>query len=203
MSGQGAFRVELSHPPGWVRLPLLECPVGHRSELDAWTTSMAQRILAKRRGRAVRRVALDLARLTQDSWARQVRLGYAYYPPGSRRLLAQLRLEAFKPDRGNPVISLDLIERVYRERYADALNTAAKRRIDLPCGPAIRIRSMHVAEAGEWEAANLIEEVTHLVCPSEFNIAIIATISWQMLSLGDKLAAMADAIARTIVVTPE
>ena len=47
-----------------------------------------------------------------------------------------------------------------------------------------------------------MEGVTHAIRPPGFDGAVVATMTWTVLQLGDKLAEMADAIARTIRVTP-
>jgi hypothetical protein len=46
------------------------------------------------------------------------------------------------------------------------------------------------------------EEVTFAIRPPDFEDAVIASVSWTVLHLGDKLAEMADAMVRTIHVTP-
>lgn len=200
MSDRGVLRIEVSHPPGWMQLPLLGSGVHQGRGLNAWATSMAQQILAKNRGRPVRQMARDLARLTTDCRTRRVQLGYVFYPIGIGRRLAQLDFEVFAPDPENPVITLDLLESIYGCVDEDPCGAATSSRVNLPCGPAVRIRAARAQEA-RLGHATLTEHVTYAIRPAGFTHAIVATMTWETLSLGDKLAEMADGIARTIVIT--
>jgi hypothetical protein len=74
--------------------------------------------------------------------------------------------------------------------------------VELPCGPALRVRSKSLDEPDEQAQGLVMEEVTHAIRPPGQSDAIVATMTWTALEIGDKLAEMADAIARTIRVIP-
>jgi hypothetical protein len=78
----------------------------------------------------------------------------------------------------------------------------ASSRADLPSGPAIRVRGKRVEEPDPSGSGTISEELTYAICPPTLADALVVTMSWTALQLGDKLAEMADAIARTIRVTP-
>jgi len=75
-------------------------------------------------------------------------------------------------------------------------------RTDLPSGPALRVRSKHVEDPDPTGLGTISEELTYAICPPTLTDALVLTMSWTALQIGDKLAEMADAIARTIRVTP-
>jgi hypothetical protein len=61
---------------------------------------------------------------------------------------------------------------------------------------------MRVEDADPAGHGTIVEGVTHAIQPQTIDGAVVATMSWTALQLGDKLAEMADAIAQTIRVTP-
>ena len=112
-----------------------------------------------------------------------------------------LDLKVYRPDRENPVITLDVLEDIYATPTANTVGDVLRERVQLPSGPAIRVRATKLEEPDPTGHGTLLEGVTFAIRPPGFEGAIVASMSWTVLHLGDKLAEMADAIVRTIRVT--
>jgi hypothetical protein len=145
--------------------------------------------------------ASDLARLTRGARARNDWYGLVYYPSFANALVALLDIKAYVPGREYKTITLDVLEEIFGGPSADTVGDAAVGREQLPGGPAVRVRRMRVEEGDPTGQGTIIEGVTHAIQPPGIDGAVEVTMTWTVLQLGDKLAEMADAIARTIRVT--
>jgi hypothetical protein len=105
------------------------------------------------------------------------------------------------PGREYRTMTLDALEEIFGGPSADTVGEAVVSREKLPGGPAVRVRRMRVEDADPAGQGTIVEGVTHAIQPQGIDGAIVATMTWTALQLGDKLAEMADAIARTIRVT--
>ena len=203
MSKHSDMRIGLSYPPGWVQLP-----VGASKQLEGdkdlalWADRTAREMLPGAPPEATDDRARQLVHLTVSCRARKDRSGLAFYPKNADGMIALLDVKSYAPDRENPVVTLGLLEEIYAVRPTDAVGDVESARVDLPSGPAIRVRSRRVEERDPAGQGTLMEGVTHAIRPPGFDGAVVATMTWTALQLGDKLAAMADAIAKTIRVTP-
>ena len=197
------MKIGLSYPPGWVQLPVgtskkLE---GDR-QLDAWAQSTASAMLPGGSPEAVSERARQLVHLTVGCRARHNRSGLAFYPQSADGMVAMLDVMSFAPDRDNRVVTLNLLAEIYAHPAADTVGDVQSTQVNLPSGPAVRVRSMRVEEPDPTGHGTIMEGVTYAIRPPGFDSAVVATMTWTALQLGDKLAEMADAIARTIRVTP-
>ena len=113
-----------------------------------------------------------------------------------------LDVKSYAPDRENPVVTLDLLEEIYAAHSVDTVGDIETARVDLPSGPAVRVRGKRVEERDPTGQGTLMEGVTHAIRPPGFDGAVVAIMTWTAIQLGDRLAEMADAIAKTIRVTP-
>lgn len=73
---------------------------------------------------------------------------------------------------------------------------------DLPSGPAIRVRSKRIGDPDRAGQGTLTEGVTYAIRPAGFDSAVVTAVTWTALHLGDRLAEMADAIVKTVTITP-
>ncbi|HEY6496016.1 MAG TPA: hypothetical protein VIZ43_22280 [Trebonia sp.] len=196
------MKIALSYPPGWIQLPVgtskkLE---GDR-QLAAWADQTARKMLGDADPNAVRERARQLVQLTVSCRARNDRSGLAFYPASADGMVAMLDVTTYTPDREDRVITMELLEEIYATPTADTLGDVLKSRVTLPSGPAVRVRASRVEEPDPTGHGVVMEGVTHAIRPPGFDGAVVATMTWTALQLGDKLAEMADAIARTIRVT--
>ncbi len=205
MSKDPGYRLTFSFPKGWVQLPVLDSDkvLERDKALEAWAVGQAQAMLGpdcdKER---VGQRAAELTRLTVGSRGRHAMYGLAFYPPGAAGLLAILDAKRVVPDRAHPELTFDVLRQFYAKRSAETVGDIEIEQADLPGGPALRVRSKHIEQADEHGQGLLMEAVTCAIRPSGLVDAVVLTMTWTALQLGDKLAEMADAIARTIRVTP-
>jgi hypothetical protein len=202
MTKRGDMNIDLAYPPGWVQLPVgISKKLERDKELDKWATGAAQEMLPGAPAEQVSERARQLSHLTVSCRARKDQTGLAFYPPSGEGLVAMLDVKSYVPDRRNPEITLDLLEEIYAKDSADTVGDIQTSRVDLPSGSAVRVRRKRIEEPDPTGHGILMEGVTYAIRPPGFDSAAVATMTWRALQLGDQLAAMADAIAKTIRVT--
>ena len=113
-----------------------------------------------------------------------------------------LDVKSYGPDRENPVITLDVLEEIYGKASPDTVGDIETSKVDLPSGPAVRVRSKRIEEPDPAGQGTLVEGVTYAIRPPGFDSAVVTTMTWTVLHMSDQLAAMADAIAKTVRVSP-
>jgi hypothetical protein len=205
MTKDPSYRLTFGFPKGWVQLPVLDSnKVLERDKaLEAWAADQARAMLGHDSDKdGARQRAAELTRLTVGSRGRGSMYGLAFYPPGAAGLLAILDVKRVVPDRTYPELTFDVLQGLYAERSTETVGDIEIKQTDLPSGPALRVRSKRVEQADEQGQGLLMEAVTNAIRPPGLVDAVVATMSWTALQLGDELAEMADAIAQTIRVTP-
>jgi len=204
MSTNPGYDITFGFPEGWVQLPVTNSTkVKDDKDLERWAAGKAPRTLG---GNAtpeeVARRARDLVELTVGCRLRKDWYGLVFYPRGTAGLIAALDIERYVPSRKYPQINLEVLQGIFGREAADTVGEIVSSRTDLPSGPALRVRSKHVEDLDPTGLGTISEELTYAICPPTLTDALVLTMSWTALQLGDKLAEMADAIARTIRVTP-
>jgi hypothetical protein len=206
MSTRPSYKLAFSFPQGWIQLPVLDGRkvLERDKDLEKWSAEKARKMLGPDAdaGQLQQRAA-ELTRLTIGSRARHALYGLAFYPPGASGLVAILDAKRVVPDREKyPQLTLEALAQVYAARTPETVGDIDVSQTALPSGPAVRVRSKQVEDPDADGQGTLIEVVTHAICPPGMGDSVVATMTWTALQLGDKLAAMADAIAKTIRVTP-
>ena len=204
MSTNPGYDITFGFPEGWVQLPVTNSTkVKHDKELERWAAGKAPRTLG---GNAtpeqVARRTRDLVELTVGCRLRKDWYGLVFYPRSTAGLIAALDIERYVPSRKYPQINLEVLKGIFGREAADTVGEIVSSRTDLPSGPALRVRSKHVEDPDPTGLGTISEELTYAICPPTLTDALVLTMSWTALQIGDKLAEMADAIARTIRVTP-
>jgi hypothetical protein len=104
-----------------------------------------------------------------------------------------------------PTVGLDEVERAVRERpRARELAEPTVERVELPAGPAVRIRE-YAADAGDH--GPLSESVTHVVVPTGIHddhgrqMVFTEALVWTDVTHGDELAGIADQCAALLTVS--
>ena len=205
MNQDPSYRLTFGFPKDWVQLPVLNSnKVLERDKaLEAWAADQAQVMLGRDSDKdRVRQRAAELTRLTVGSRGRHAMYGLAFYPADAVGLLAILDVKRVVPDRTHPELTFDVLQELYAKRSAATVGDVEIEQTDLPSGPALRVRGKCIEQADEQGQGLLMEAVTCAIRPPALADAVVAIMSWTALQLGDKLAEMADAIARTIRVTP-
>jgi hypothetical protein len=204
MSTNPGYDITFGFPEGWVQLPVTNSmKVKDDKELERWAAGKAPRTLGgKATPEEVARRARDLVELTVGCRLRKDWYGLVFYPRGTAGLIAALDIERYVPSRKYPQINLEVLKGIFGREAADTVGEIVSSRTDLPSGPALRVRSKHVEDPDPTGLGTISEELTYAICPPTLTDALVLTMSWTALQIGDKLAEMADAIARTIRVTP-
>jgi hypothetical protein len=198
MSKKPTWKLKMKYPEGWVQLP-----TDGDDKPDDWAQRTARETLGEQAfpERMEARTA-DLIRLVNNARARNDWYGFAYYPSFAPSMVALLDVKAYVPGRRYKTMTIEVLEEIYGGPSADTVGDSTVEREQLPGGPALRIRRMR-AEAGDPTGQSIIiEGVTHAIHPPGIDGAVEVAMTWTVLQLGDKLAAMADAIAKTVRVTP-
>jgi len=204
MSANPGYDITFGFPEGWVQLPVTNSTkVKHDKELERWAAGTAPRTLpGSVSTEQVARRARDLVELTVGCRLRKDWYGLLFYPQNAAGLVAALDIERYVPSRVYPQMNLEVLEGIFARESADTVGEIVSSRADLPSGPALRIRSKRVEDPDPTGQGTISEELAYAICPPTLTDALVVTMSWTALQLGDKLAEMADAIARTIRVTP-
>jgi hypothetical protein len=197
MSKDPGWKLKMSYPHGWIQLP-----TGGRDKPERWAEGVARETLgAQGSAERVSARVSDLTRLTYGARARNDWYGLAYYPSFAPTLVALLDIKAYVPGREYKTMTLEVLEEIFGGPSSDTVGDAAVEREQLPGGQAVRVRRMRVEEGDPTGQGTIIEGVTHAIKPPGIDGAVEVSMTWTVLQLGDKLAEMADMIARTIRVT--
>jgi hypothetical protein len=206
MSARPSYKLAFSFPPGWTQLPVLDGRkvLERDKDLETWSAGKAREMLGPGPGLGqLQQRAAELTRLTIGSRARHALYGLAFYPPSASGLVAILDAKRVVPDRKKyPELTLDALAEVYAARTPETVGDIDVSQASLPSGSAVRVRSRQVDDPDGNGQGILTEGVTHAILPPGTGDSVVVTMTWTALQLGDKLAAMADAIAKTIRVTP-
>jgi hypothetical protein len=199
-----AIHIDLSYPPGWVPLPVgFSKNLRRDTQLDEWAAAQARSLLGSAATpEQIHERASNLAELTIACRAHHDHYGLAFYPDGGSRLVATIDVKSYAPDREDSILTMDLLEEIYARRTADIVGDIHSSRTLIPSGPAIRIRSKRVEEGDSRGQGTLTESVTYAIRPPDVDQAVVMTMTWTSIEVGDELTAMGDAIARTIRVSP-
>jgi hypothetical protein len=192
--------ISIAYPPGWVQLPVTtSTKIEHDPDLEIWAKEKAARLVAQDgMPDAIAQRARELTQLTITCRARKDRYGFAFYPPDAGGLAAILDVQVLTPSRKHKQITFPLLEENYASYTQQTVGDIESARPDLPSGPALRVRRKQIEEPDEQGQGPLTESVTYAIHPPGFTDGVVMIMTWTSIGAGDELAAMADAIARTI-----
>jgi hypothetical protein len=194
--------IDLAYPPGWVQLP-----VGWSKQLEPdkrlsdWAADKARSLLGpKASPQHIAKRTDDLAALTITCRARRDRSGFAFFPDDQPELIAMLDVKRMTPEHDE--VSFDSLKEIFASYTPAVVGDIESSMMDLTSGPALRVRRKQVEEPDEHDQGTLTESVTYAIRPPGFGSAAIMIMTWTLIEVGDELAAMADAIAKTIRISP-
>jgi len=204
MSRKQSYDLDFSFPPGWVQLPVLENKreLRHDKKLQAWARTRAQEMLGSDAlPEPAERRAEELVSLTFEARARQATYALAFYPEPAAGLVALLDAKHLVPDRTSPELTFGVLRELYAKPSANSVGGAETTQAELPSGPALRVRDKHVEAGDPTGQGTIMEGVTWAIRPPAMDDAIVMIMTWTALLAGDRLSAMADAIAETVKIT--
>jgi hypothetical protein len=202
---KAGFDFKFSIQEGWVQLPVLDNPdkFAHDRKVQAWSERQARAMLGEDAGR-------DQLRERPTSWPHRPtrpgpatpHTGWLYSMPTAPGPLAFLDVLRGVPDRHvYPELTFDALREVYATDSAGTLGAIDTQQVELPSGPALRVRRQRAEPGDPTGQSTVMEGVTYAIRPPGINDAIVVTMTWAALQYGDRLAKMADAIARSVQVT--
>ena len=205
MSKKAGYELDFSFPPGWIQLPVLDNKKAFSNDknVEAWSVKQAQAMLGT--GATQERLehrARELATVTYGARARNAMYGLAFYTPSSPGPVALLDVKRLIPDRTYPDLTFEVLRELYAKPTADTVGNVDEEQVDLPSGPALRVHSKRVELGDPTGQGTVMEGVTHIIRPLETGDALVMVMTWAAVQASDRLAAMADAIADTVKITP-
>lgn len=192
------YRWRLVPDPRWVRLPL-DAPAE-----SGWQDEAAGRLLPPDTPQDQR---ADLARQLEfwlgDCQERAVPTAFALVPEQLATVAALAELHTYMTDPGNPEPgTIEWLSHNLAVDQQPATGPAIRERVELPAGPAIRLRAVYAETPDQEGSGMLVERVMHAVRPPQIGDMLLLSTTWAVLALGDELAARADELAETLRVEP-
>ncbi|WP_406443244.1 hypothetical protein OHB14_30180 [Streptomyces sp. NBC_01613] len=187
----------ISCPPDWVRLPL-----DSSDEIGSWakntTAELRERSQAAGYELDQRAVRKDLRSRVDDSRSREPFYAFALYPDGFDTALAVLELDLIHPDATVPQLTLDWLADAFSTQDFGLPKTT---RIELPVGPAVRIRQNFAADGpAPGGPGVLLETLTYGILPTGTESALMLLLSWTTPGLEEAMEDAADSIVQTLTV---
>lgn len=190
------YRFSLAPGPRWVRLPL---------DMDAsegWQDEMAGRLLPPEASADLRTdLAQQLVFWLGDCRDRGVPSALALVPDRLATVAAVAELYTYERDPRQP--TAEAIEWLRENLTADqepVKGPPVREAIELPAGPAVRMRAIYTESPDQEGSGVLVERVMHAVLPPQIPDMVLLSTTWAMLALGEELAEQADELARTLSV---
>jgi hypothetical protein len=206
MSRKANFEFTFSIQEGWVRLPVLDnrTKFARDRKVEAWSAQQARSMLGEAAAPdQVDQRAQQLTRATYAARARDAMYGLVFYTdPAAPGPLAFLDVMRAVPDKQvYPELTFNVLREIWAEPTADTVGDVDEQQVDLPAGPALRVHRQR-AEPGDPTGQSTVSEgVTYAIRPPGIPDAIVVAMTWAALQYGERLATMAEAIARSVHVT--
>jgi len=209
------YRMNISVPPGdgWVWLPtdkpkrsgLLPALRGKDngkngdSDRPGWATAAARGLLGPQASPELLESYADtLAGLATSARERGVKLACAWMRD-SGWPVAQIGVSTIHVSRGQPALTLDTLEGWFARRDDDATAALEVSRVELPAGPAVRLRrEWHDGGDGPEDTA---VSVTYACRPPEIKDAVVYTMYWVLVDDDPLFTEIADSLAPTLRIT--
>ncbi|MEV6884914.1 hypothetical protein [Streptomyces sp. NPDC051135] len=184
-------------PTGWVPLP-----IEPSEDVRSWSKSTAAELRDQSRaaGYELDKVTLrrDLRSRVEDSRSREPFYAFALYPDGFDFALATLEVDLIHPDDTVPQITLDWLAETFS---TDDFGRPNVLHVDLPIGPAVRIRQNFAADShSRRDPGILLETLTYGALPTGAESALMMLMSWTVPGFSEKMEHAADSIAKTLTV---
>jgi hypothetical protein len=192
------YQWRLAPDSRWVVLPL-SGPAG-----GDWQAAAAARLLAPPVPPGLRD---DLARQLDfwrtDCQRRNVPAALALVPDDLALVLAVAEVHAYRLDEADPPAgTIEWLSSNLAVSQKPAVGRASAEVVELPAGPAVRLRGIYPEARDQEGSGLLVERVLHAVRPPQISDLLLLSTTWAVLALGDELALRADALARTLTVAP-
>jgi hypothetical protein len=202
------YRININVPPGdgWVLLPpgqpgrsgLFSAARGKDKDLPGWAAATARELLGPQADpELLARYTDTLSGSAADARARGMKLAWAWMsePAGQ---VARIEVSTLHVSRGQPALELDALEKQYAERDGQTTELEVSR-VELPAGPAVRLRREWHQTAGDRSDA--VVSVTYVCRPPQIKDAIVYMMYWVLVDDEPLFTEIADALAPTLRIT--
>lgn len=203
------YRINLATPPGkgWVRLPvdqpkstgLFSAVRGRNTghDLTGWAATAARDLLGPPADpEALSAQTENLARLASDARERGAKLACAWIQAEPAGTVAQLNVSTIHRARQQPAPQLDALEELFARRDAKTTELEVSR-VELPAGPAVRLRREWYEEGGSTPA-DAVVSVTYVCRPPQIKDAIVYMMYWVLADDDPLFTEIADSLAETL-----
>lgn len=202
------YKIIITVPPGdgWVWLPasppgrpgLFPGRGGKNKDLPRWAAATATGLLGPQADPGLLgRYTDSLAKRAADTRKRGSKMACVWMsePAGA---VAQIDVSTIHVSRGQPALQLDALEKQYAQRDEETAELEVSR-VDLPAGPAVRLRR-------EWHQAggappDAVVSVTYVCRPPDIKDAIVYTMYWVLADDEPLFTEIADSLAPTLRIT--
>jgi hypothetical protein len=199
------YRWRLAPDSRWVALPLAgPAAGGWQAAAAGWQAAAAGRLLGPG---APPDLGDGLARQLEfwltDCQRRRVPAALALVPDDLALVAAVAELHTYRLDETDlSAGSIEWLSSNLAAGQPPATGRATAEVVELPAGPAVRLRGIYTEVQDQEGSGTLVERVLHAVRPPQISDLLLLSTTWAVLALGDELALRADALARTLTVEP-
>ena len=192
------YRWRLTPDSRWVALP-----VDGTADGD-WPARAAGRLLSADTPPELRTgLAGQLEFWLTDCQRRAVPAALALVPGDLSVVAAVAELRTYRLDEADPSAgTIEWLSSNLAVSQKPAVGQAAAEVVELPAGPAVRLRGIYAETVDQEGSGTLVERIMHAVRPPQISDLLLLSTTWAVLALGDELALRADALARTLSVEP-
>jgi hypothetical protein len=208
------YRMNIAVPPGdgWVWLPaeqpgrsgLLSALRGKDNGKNAasdleWATVTASGLLGPQAGsELLKECAGTLAGLAAGARERGVKVACAWIRD-SLWPAAQINVSTIHVSRGQPALTLDTLEERFARRDDDGTAVLEVSRVELPAGPAVRLRREW--HGGGGTPSDTVVSVTYACRPPRIKDAVVYMMYWVLVDDDPLFTEIADSLAATLRIT--
>ncbi|MFI9461744.1 hypothetical protein [Streptomyces xiamenensis] len=193
--------VTLQYPEPWFQVP-----VEPGADLDSWAVEHAQRIVreaatadpevARTFKGTVKGIAKELRGRAEGFQNRYLTAAFFCIPPGLASTDVSLELMIIHPGEGDPDPSLEWFTEACVTRELGEPDT---RDVDLPFGPAVRIRQNYLGGKKNWFGGRpVLNSLIYGVRPPGQTDLVSVTALWQDVAIGDVIEEWTDEMLRTL-----
>ncbi|MBS2538214.1 hypothetical protein KGQ20_36230 [Catenulispora sp. NF23] len=196
MSAMTELNVTVGVPAGAIPLPINET-----GDMTAWAESVARSRLPVDAPQAQ---LADFARMllacTAESRARGPKImAMAFCPDPSAGELARIEVSDMAPSAQWPDLNLKQLGEFFAgPLHPHALLPPETTSLELPAGPAVRVRQQFLTQLDEDQVGRVMETIVYAIRPPETSAAVVLTVSWQALYYGRALTELAEKLAQTV-----
>lgn len=169
------------------------------SDITEWAAAKARELLGTGADpQALRCHADSLARAASSGRKRGLKMAAVWIQKERAATVAQLEVSTWHLTRDDRYsLSLDMLERVFARRDSETAELEVSR-LELPAGPAVRVRREWHQDGPGGSPEDAAVSVTYVCLPPQIKHAIVYMMYWVLADDFPELTALADSLAPTL-----